>query len=597
MTEYHNPQQDPGSEKRLLVAFLLVFVMIAVMQLFIRKQQPPTPPEKPAATPLTQGQQSPPPTATASPATTPAAAKTKSTAPKITVKQAAAESEAVLENNDYRVVLTNHGAVAESWVLKGFKDNDGNPLDLVNKTAAPMLGFPLSLFLYDKELEKKVNSALYVATATTAADGTQSVTFEYSDGTVSARKVLRARKNGGKNFVLDVETEVTNNGQRVQAFPQWPSGMGDQSTVTSYTNGKIDWEQDGKIEHKAAVSGSFITGKKYISNGQTVSGPFEWVGTADQYFAAVFMPESPRDTAAITLNNSIDLPRDPKKPDEGPKDKVSVIGVAAGSVNGLTRVRIFAGPKTLDVIEQTQSQPGGPDLRGLTDFGMFSFIARPLFLWLRWTYEHWIPNWGWAIAFLTVVITMALLPLRISSMKSSLKMQKIQPQMKALQEKYKRYSLTDPRRADMQKEMQELYKREGVNPVGGCLPLVLQMPFLFAFYSMLANAIELRQASWVWVRDLSAPDPLHILPVVIIILMFLSQKSMPQAGMDPAQQKILTFMGPVMFGFLSWNTPAGLSVYWAISTLLGYVQQIIINRSALGQQVRKSMERRTTRKK
>jgi YidC/Oxa1 family membrane protein insertase len=396
--------------------------------------------------------------------------------------------------------------------------------------------------------------------------------------------------------VLEAEAEVTNNGQRVQAFLQWPSGMGDQSTAANFSSGKIDWEQDGKIEHKSAVSGTFITGKKYISNGQTVTGPFEFVGTADQYFAAVFLPTSPRDTSAVLLHNSIELPRDPKKPEEG-KDKVSVLGVAAGNVNGITRQRIFAGPKTVDVLEGTKAQPTGPDLRGLTDFGTFGFIARPLFLWLHWTQEHWISNWGWAIAFLTLVITMALLPLRISSMKSSLKMQKIQPQMKALQEKYKRFSLTDPRRAEMQKEMSELYKREGVNPVGGCFPLLLQMPFLFAFYSMLANAIELRQASWLWVKDLSSPDPLHILPVIIIALMFLSQKSMPQAGMDPAQQKILTFMSPVMFGVLSWNTPAGLSVYWAISTLLGYIQQLVINRSALGQQVRKSMERRSARKK
>lgn len=593
MTEYHNPQQDPGSERRLLIAFLLVFAMIAAMQYLVRKQPPPVP----AGNPPIQGQvqtSTPLPTPSATPSV---AGKTVARQPKVPVKEATEPSKAVLEDNDFRVVLSNRGAVAESWVLKNFKDSEGNPLDLVNKSAAPLLGYPLSLFLYDKDLEKKVNEAMYVATASVSPDGAQGVTFEYSDGTLSVRKVFRIKKNASKNFVLDVETEVTNSGQRVQALPQWPSGMGDQSTVAHFTSGKIDWQQDGKIEHKAAVSGWFITGKKYISNGQTIHGPFEWVGTADQYFAAVFMPASPADTSVVTLNNSIELPRDPKKPDEGQKDKVSVIGVAVGSATGLTRVRLFAGPKTVDVLEQTQAQPGGPDLHGLTDFGMFSFIARPLFVWLRWTYEHWIPNWGWAIAFLTLVITMVLLPLRISSMKSSLKMQKIQPQMKALQEKYKRYSLTDPRRAEMQKEMSELYKREGVNPVGGCFPLLLQMPFLFAFYSMLANAIELRQASWLWVKDLSSPDPLHILPIIIIVLMFLSQRNMPQAGMDPAQQKILTFMSPVMFGVLSWNTPAGLSVYWAISTFLGYIQQIFINRSALGQQVRKSMERRTTRKK
>jgi YidC/Oxa1 family membrane protein insertase len=196
-----------------------------------------------------------------------------------------------------------------------------------------------------------------------------------------------------------------------------------------------------------------------------------------------------------------------------------------------------------------------------------------------------------------VVITMALLPLRISSMKSSLRMQRIQPQMKAIQEKYKRYSLTDPRKADMQKEMQALYKKEGVNPVGGCFPLLLQMPFLFAFYSMLNNAIELRHAGWLWIHDLASPDPLHILPIVIVVAMFVQQKSAPQGGMDPAQQKILAFMSPIMFGAFSWGVPAGLSIYWALSTVLGYVQQLVINRSELGQQVRKTIEKRNTRKR
>jgi YidC/Oxa1 family membrane protein insertase len=592
LTEYHNPQNDPGSEKRLLLAFLLVFVMIAVMQYLLPKPQPQPEPQKPVGQQPAQTTAATPLPATATPQPAPVQPHKAVTVP---VKQAAAETETVLDNDTYHVVLTNRGAVAKSWVLKNFKDNNGKPLDLVNPTVANALGYPLSLFSYDKELEKNINQALYVPSASGVQGGT--VTFEYSDGTVSVRKTFRPEKNPEKNYVLGVETEVTNQGQRVPAFPQWPSGLGDQGNIASYAGGKVDWQQNGSIEHKAAVSGNFITGKKSLSGGQTISGPFDWVGTADQYFAAVFMPESPKDTTLVTLNSPLELPRDPNKPDQGPKDKVSIVGVAAGNMSGPTRTRVFAGPKTVEVLENTQAQPGGPDLRGLTDFGTFGFIARPLFLWLKWTNEHWIHNWGWSIAFLTLVITMALLPLRITSMKSSLKMQKIQPQMKALQEKYKRYSLTDPRRAEMQKEMSELYKREGVNPIGGCFPMLLQMPFLFAFYSMLANAIELRQAGWLWIKDLSAPDPYHILPVIIIVLMFFSQKSMPQAGMDPAQQKMLNFMGPVMFGVLSWSVAAGLSVYWMISTLLGYVQQIAINRSALGQQVRKSMERRTTRKR
>jgi YidC/Oxa1 family membrane protein insertase len=582
LTEYHNPQNDPGSEKRLLIAFLLVFAMIAAIQYLLPRPQPQPEQQKPGG--QQQQTQTTPAPAPVTPAAVPSPPPPMAKGP---VKQAETESTTELKAADYTVILSNRGAVVKSWVVK---DNNGKPLDLVNPKMAEALGYPLSMFSYDKELEKKINSALYVV----SRDGEQGpVTFEYSDGQLKVKKTFRAEKG----YVLGIETDVTNQGQRVAAFPQWPSGLGDQSAAAHYAAGKIDWDRNGSVEHKAAISGSFFTGgKKWIAGGETLSGPFLWAGTADQYFAAVFMPESPRDATLVTLNNAIEIPRDPNKPDDA-KDKISVIGVAVGNMNGPTRARVFAGPKTLEELESTKAQPGGPNLSGLTDFGFFGFIARPLFLWLKWTHEHWISNWGWAIAFLTLVITMALLPLRLSSMKSSLKMQKIQPQMKALQEKYKRYKITDPRRAEMQKEISELYKREGVNPVGGCFPMLLQMPFLFAFYSMLANAIELRQANWLWIKDLSAPDPYHILPIIIIILMFLSQKSMPQAGMDPAQQKMLTFMGPVMFGVLSWSVAAGLSVYWMISTFLGYVQQAIINRSSLGQQVRKSMERRTTRKR
>jgi YidC/Oxa1 family membrane protein insertase len=584
LTEYKNPQSDPGSQQRLMVALLLMFGLIAVMQFLLPKPQPQPEPAKSAgqATSAT-------PSSTPSPA--PATSRPAPAASKAPVKQAVAEAETVLENDHYRVVVTNRGAVAKSWVLKDFKDNKGQPLDLVNP-AAKELGFPLSVFSYDKNLEKKLNEGLYVASTTGPLKGEGSATFELSDGETVARKTFRIEKG----YVLRVETAITQQGQPVQALLQWPSGLGDLSEARSYANAKIDWERGGNIEHKSAVSGWFLTGKKWIAGGESFSGPFQWAAAADQYFAAAFMPENPADAVVVTLNSPLEVAKDANKPNEA-KDKVAVLGIAVGNSQGPTRVRVFAGPKTVEALEATLAQPGGPDLRGMTDFGTFGFIARPLFLWLRWTYEHWIPNWGWAIAFLTVVITMVLLPLRISSMKSSLKMQKIQPQIKAIQEKYKRYSITDPRKAEMHKEMQELQKREGVNPLGGCLPMLLQMPFLLAFYSMLANAIELRHASWLWIKDLSAPDPLHILPVIIVITMYLSTKSMPQGGMDPAQQKIMNLMGPAMIGYMSWFFAAGMCVYWAISNLLGYVQQLAINRSELGREVRKNLEKRAARKK
>jgi YidC/Oxa1 family membrane protein insertase len=602
LTEYRNPQSEPGTDKRMLLALFVVFIVIGVMQYFMPK--PAQPPQQDKG--QQQHQQQPTPGAAAVPGatSTPVPPRTPAAVAKAPVKAGTAEAESVLENGFYRITFTNRGAVVKSWLLTEkekqkdgkesykYTDNAGKPFDLVNHTVAPALGYPLSFFTFDQELERKLNEALYAGGAVSTST-TGSLTYEYSDGEITVRKTFRP----DKGFILNVETEVTRNGQRVQAFPQWPSGLGDQVAPVSFTGSKIDWQQqDGTLERKAASSGGFLSSKKWIVGGLTVPGPFDWAALADQYFAVAFLPESPKDTALVTLNSPAEVPKNPDKPGEG-NDKANVIGLAFGNTNSPTRVRVFAGAKAVDLLESIQSHPGGPDLRGVYDFGTFSFIARPLFLWLKWTYENWIHNWGWAIAFLTLVITMALLPLRISSMKSSLRMQKIQPQMKAIQEKYKRYSLTDPRKADMQKEMQALYKKEGVNPVGGCFPLLLQMPFLFAFYSMLNNAIELRHANWLWIHDLAAPDPIKVLPIIIVIAMFVQQKSAPQGGMDPAQQKILAFMGPIMFGAFSWGMPAGLSIYLALSTLLGYVQQMVINRSELGQQVRKTIEKRNARKR
>ena len=592
MTEYRNPQDDPGAQKRLMLAFLLVFVMIAVIQWLAPKpqqqktseqaQQQKTPQQQAQSTPLvTTG----PAKAAARPTPPPRAAKVRAV-------QATAETESVLENDLYRIVFTNRGGLVKSWILKKYKNDKGQPLDLVNEATAPTLGYPLSFFSYDKDLEKRLNEALYVVRGTGAHS--DEIIFEYSDGDLSARKVFHPE---GNSYVIAIETEVTRAGEPVTAFPQWPGGVGDQANQGTYSSTQISWNQNGSIERKAAVSGNPITGHKYVSNGQTINEPMNWIALVDKYFAVAFMPHSPSGNALVTLNNQIEVPKNPTNPSDTTKEKVSVLGTAFGSTTGLTQVRIFAGPKAVDLLEATKAQVGGPDLRGIIDFGFFGFIAKPLFLWLKWTYEHWIPNWGWAIAFLTIVITMALLPLRISSQKSALKMQKIQPQVKSITEKYKRYSITDPRRQEMQQEMSTLYKREGVNPVGGCFPMLLQMPFLFAFYSMLGNAIELRLAPWLWIKDLSAPDPTHILPIAIVVTMFIMQRSTPQAGMDPAQQKMLNLMGPLMIGYISWFVAAGLCIYWAISNLLGYVQQVFLNRSELAQQVRKSQERRATRKR
>jgi YidC/Oxa1 family membrane protein insertase len=508
-------------------------------------------------------------------------------------QEGSSESETVIENGLYRIVFTNRGGRVKSWVLKKYTDDKGGPLELVNATAAEKYGYPLSLWTYDEGLRNKLNSALYVL----ASDGPvkvertganlsapSQITFAYSDGDVAVQKTFKC----DHSYVVEVRTSVQLKGTEVTAFPMWPAGFGDETTGPQYAAGQIVYQYDNKVERLAI---------KKISGGGTLPGPYHWAGLSDQYFAAVFLPQDPQSAAMVTLHNTIEIPHS-NDPSNKQMDKVDVLGAAVGSLKGSTTARLYVGPKALAELESV-AVPGitgaEPDLRALIDFGWLGYIARPLFQWLKWTTKY-VPNWGWAIVVQTIIINLALLPLRLAQMKSMLKMQRVAPQIKAIQEKYKKYSLRDPKKAEMNQEVSALYKKEGVNPAGGCLPLLIQMPFLFAYYRMLAVAIDLRHAPWLWIRDLSAPDPHYVLPIAIVVTMFAMQRMTPQAGMDPTQQKMMNIMMPVMLGFFSFNLAAGLCLYWAVGQLIGIVQQMALNRSSLGREMREMMEKRARKK-
>jgi YidC/Oxa1 family membrane protein insertase len=298
----------------------------------------------------------------------------------------------------------------------------------------------------------------------------------------------------------------------------------------------------------------------------------------------------------VTLRNSLAVPQ---KPGSTETSNVDVAGVAVGNLRGATKERVFVGPKELAALEAVSVptiKNDNPDLRGTVDFGWWGLISRPLFLWLKWTYKHIYPNWGWAIVLQTLIITIALLPLRITQMKSMLKMQRVAPQIKAIQEKYKKYTLRDPRKAAMNEEISALYKKEGVNPAGGCLPLLIQFPFLIAYYRMLGGALDLRHAHWLWIHDLSARDPYFLLPIIMVVSMFAMQKMTPQTGMDPAQQRMMTVMMPLMMGFIFFNLAAGLNLYYTESNLISIAQQAVMNRTKLGREMREMMEKRARKK-
>ena len=575
MAEYHNPQHEPGTERRLLLVFALTFLVIILFQPLLKKYGPQPPAEPPKSQNTAVTTQAPAETTTSATPVPASAASTK----------ASSETETVIENGLYRITFTNRGAQVKSWILKNYDDDKGQPLELINGAASAKFGLPLSLWAYDETLRNKVNSSLYVASSTGTVNAPAEVTFEYADRDVTVVKKIRF----DHSYVIHVETALRNGNGEMAAFPMWPAGLGDELSPSSYAAGSLEYQYNDKVERLAI---------KKISGGNTLGGPFHWSGVVDRYFAAIFLPDDPQSSTMVTLRNSLDVPKDAQKPNPQDTTKVDVLGAAVGNLHGPTEERIFVGPKSLQVLESVSVAgiPDHPDLRQLVNFGFFGIIARPLFLWLKWTFT-WIHNWGWAIVIQTLIINVALLPLRISQMKSMLKMQRVAPQIKSIQEKYKKYSMRDPRKQEMQQEISAVYKEHGVNPVGGCLPLIIQMPFLFAYYSMLGSALDLRHATWLWIRDLSSPDPWHLLPIGIIITMFLTQRMTPQAGMDPAQQKMMAFMMPVMLGVISWNLAAGLCLYWSEGNIIAIVQQAIMNRTSLGREMREMMEKRARKKR
>ncbi len=592
MAEFQNPQQEPGTEKRLVLVFILTFLVILGFQAFTKKYGPP--PSVPTTNQTAQ--------TAASGASS--AAETSSNSPAVPVplgvtKQAGSEAETVVENDLYRITFTNRGAQVKSWILKRFDNETQNgPLDLVNPEAAARYGYPLSLWTYDEGLRVRLSSALYVGSRAGSQTSPTDLTFEYSDHDLSVHKTFRF----DHSYVVSVETSVVYKGVELGALPAWPSGFGDQVTPVNYAAGLIDYHSDASTDRTALVFPNYVLrlAIKNISGGNTLHGPFEWAGPADQYFAAVFIPEDAGAASMITLRNTLQVLRDPQKKDSKETSNVDVLGAAVGNLHGATVERIYVGPKELAVLETTAVptiKNDHPDLRGLVDFGWWGILARPLFLWLKWMYGHVVANWGWAIVLQTLIISLALMPLRITQMKSMLKMQRVAPQIKSIQDKYKKYSLRDPRKAGMNEEISALYKKEGVNPAGGCLPMLIQFPFLIAYYRMLGTALDLRHAHWLWISDLSAKDPYMVLPILMVISMFAMQRITPQpAGMDPAQQKMMTWMMPLMMGFFFFNFASGLSLYYAESNLIQMAQQAVMNKTKLGREMREMLEKRARKK-
>ncbi|HEY1987071.1 MAG TPA: membrane protein insertase YidC [Terracidiphilus sp.] len=596
MPEFQNPNIQSqgggaagggGGDMRSLMVFGFVAIILFFgFQYFVKP--------KPAPTQQTQSQSAPvEPQTTATQAAAPVAAGSSSAGPAIA---ATAETEITVENPNYRIVFTNRGAQVKHWILKHYFDTAGKPLDMVQQQASTRFGLPLSLFSYDQGLMTQMNQALYQSSATGTVTAPNSLTFHFEQNGLDVVKKF----SFDSSYVISAEAQVHRNGEPVRALLQWPAGLGDMEEFNGRSGGvpgltrtpsSFAWSLDGKQDTQGA-------GK--VSNNATLDGNYEYAAIADLYFAAAFLPDLPGRATVVTLHHAIDLPRDPADPNSE-KKPADVLGVAVGDTSGYTRARLYAGPKQLDLLASVHSmgadgRPNGPTLEPLIQFGWLTIIAKPLFLALRFLYEHGIPNWGWAIIIVTVLFNTILLPTRIMMMRSSLKMMRIQPKVEALKRKYAHLKMNDPKRAEMNTEMMALYKTEGVNMYGGCLPMLLQMPLFFAYFRVLQNTVELRQAHWGWLHDLSAPDPLHILPIIIIVTMFLTQFITPSPGMDPNQRRMMAIMMPAIFGFTLWQYASGLALYWCTGNLINLGIQLSINQSHIGKEMHAIAAKRAAKK-
>jgi YidC/Oxa1 family membrane protein insertase len=575
LAEISNPNQSGGKQdSNSILVFALVFAMMFLGMKFFGPKKTEQPAGKQQPAPVQRQ---------AAPVAQPSAPSTvggNSVA-------AAAEQTVTVENELYRIRFSNRGAVVTSWVLKKYKTDEGQPLDLVSP-AARQAGYPLAFYSFDSNLRTQLDGALFVPSATGSLQSPATLTFTYAHGNVSAKKVFRF----DASYVIHAEGSVTENGAGVPIMLSWPSGLGDQETLPQFAAAQFDVSQNDKFDHNAP---------KKVKNGVAMNGPFDYAGISDPYFGAIFLPDHPSDATAVSFNREYSVARNPRASASSALESAPVLGAALGSQSGPVALRIFAGPKAIDVLNSVRATAEngtqtGPSIEPILNFGWSGIVARPLFLVLRWTYDHVVHNWGWAILLLTFIIYMGMLPTRIQMMKSALKMQRIQPEMQQIKEKYKKYKATDPRRQEMNKEIMTLQQREGVNMFGGCLPMIIQYPLLFGFYRMLADVIELRQAHWLWLHDLAAPDPLHILPIFVILSMFLVQYLSPSPGMDPAQQKMMAFMMPVFFGFIMWNVGSGLALYWAGGNIINTVQQLVMNRTGMGKQMREIALKRAAKK-
>ena len=469
------------------------------------------------------------------------------------------EREIVVETDSFTVTFSNRGGVVTKWVLKDYLDAAGEPLDLVHAQGAEEFGKPFGLALPGGEPIAALDNALFTVNRGMAVRrAPATVVFDYSDAEYSATKTFRFEPEG---YLVEIETELTANGTPRAHMLTWKGGFGDTAKLNDYLNSSTFYYDPAGRELTRNLAGD-------VEEEESVhAGSYSYAGIDDLFFAAVFLPTD--ESSELRLESrAVQL----EAVNGGEEQPFAAMAVGGREKNQL---QVFVGPKEFQRLTSIREELGE-----IIDFGTYlGVLAKPLFFMLIWTHDNVVGNYGWAIIFVTFVINLVLFPLKWKGSGSMKKMQALQPLVKQINEKYKGLKMNDPKKQKQNEEMMALYKKHGVNPMGGCLPMVIQLPFFISFYSVLTVAIEMRQAEWLWVADLSQPEQLaiRVLPLTMVASQFWMQSMTPTPGGDPTQMKLMKFM-PLMMGFFFYGFSSGLVLYWLTSNLVGVGQQVLLNR-------------------
>jgi len=525
-------------EKRAFLAVVLSIVVFYVFSMVMgpdKKQVSPVPPQ--SAAPVT------------APVAQPAVTPLSSSAPQ-PAAPSAVQKDVRVESDLYTAVFSSRGAALKSMTLKKYREQNSPAASLVilgNNTDPALLTFSTRASGFN--LSDSANYTADAETVTISGHDTRQLTFTHISGQgFTVRKVYSF---GADSYGIKLETQVLNNSaaamvgtiQQVMTYPSEPKVKDNRFDTAGFYLYADNALHTDKAKDVASAA------KKYDKNVQ-------WAGFADKYFLSAILAEK-NSIASVEL----------KKNAAGFMEAIvsaPQITINAGQSVSVTD-RLFVGPKDIDILKAQ-----GSDLVQSLDLGWFTVLAKPLLYTLKFFYRY-VGNYGIAIIIITIILKALFFPLTHKSYKSMKDMQKIQPKMTALKEKFK-----DDRDA-MNKAVMELYREHKVNPMGGCLPMVVQIPVFFALYKALMFSIELRHAPFfLWVTDLADKDPYYVTPVIMGITMFLQQKMTP-SQMDPIQQKMMLAL-PVVFTFMFLSFPSGLVLYWLVNNILTIGQQMYINK-------------------